>query len=545
MATCHGCGSTLDPTQEEVNQGVDEILEASLKDAIKHGEICPLCGHSKAVPASHRKSVQFGLLLVVLIVVSGLAVAYYAYRDTERQAAVQEALEQLQLNSDVKQLLGTPITLQGKILGQVKKDETGWHEVRLSIPVHGPKADGVAQISGGRENGPWKFTTLEVVVAKEHKRVDLITGKVVEFSPDAYEEVHTQPGLAPEYAPADAPPPRWNGEFPCVFAVAGPASAPQIGSCAEPVPMTLASRTPVDRLEADLRTGKFILRQTDLFISEAGIQVPLTRTYTAQDWIHRNHMHAFGLNANHPYDIAPLGTRNPYTEQFLALEDSDFLYFPRASKGTGYTDAVYRHTETSTSFYKATTRWDGNGWEMKLQDSSMIHFPESYNAKNMAQGAPTEMTDTKGNKIQLVRDPKRNLKEILTPGGRSIKFTYDDHDRIVRAQDDREQWVNYRYDSAGRLTDVVNSIGHARHYTYDGHLLTWVRDEKNRMLIHNSYEGDWLVQQGFANGDVYRYNYHLSGNSKYAEQATITLPDGSVRTLRTGDSVSEFVKRIR
>ena len=39
MATCRGCGSTLDPTQEEVNQGVDEILEASLKDAIKHGEI--------------------------------------------------------------------------------------------------------------------------------------------------------------------------------------------------------------------------------------------------------------------------------------------------------------------------------------------------------------------------------------------------------------------------------------------------------------------------------------------------------------------------
>lgn len=545
MATCRGCGSVLDPTQEEVNQAVDEILEASLKDAIKHGEICPLCGHSKAVPASHRKSVQFGLLLAVLIAVSGLAVAYYAYRHTERQGAAQEALKQIKSNSDVRQLLGTPITLQGKILGQVRHDETGWHEVKLTIPVHGPKADGVVRISGGRENGPWKFTTLEVVVSKEHKRVDLITGKVVELSPDAYQEVHTEPVLVPEYIPADAPPPRWNGEFPCVFEVAGPASAPQIGSCATPIPMSLASRAPVDRFEADLRTGKFILRQTDLFISEADIHVPLTRTYTAQDWIHPNPMHAFGLNANHRYDIAPLGTRNPYTEQFLALEDGDFLYFPRASKGTGYADAVYRHTETSTSFYKATTRWDGNGWEMKLHDGSMIHFPESYNAKNVAQGAPTEITDTKGNQIQLIRDPKRNLREILTPLGRSIKFAYDDHDRIVRVQDDRGHWVNYIYDSAGLLTDVLNSAGHARHYTYDGRLLTWVRDEKNRVLIRNSYQGDWLVQQEFANGDVYRYSYDLSGNSKYAEQVTIALPDGSLRTLRTGDSVSEFIKSIR
>lgn len=545
MANCRGCGSVLDPTQEEVNQAVDEILEASLKDAIKHGEVCPLCGHSKAVPVSHRKSVQFGLLLAVFIVVSGLAVAYYVYRDTERVAAAQEALKQIQSNSEVKQLLGIPITLQGKILGQVKQDETGWHEVKLSIPVHGPKADGIVQISGGRENGPWKFTTFEVVVPKEHKRVDLITGRVVELSPDAYVEVHTQPILAPEYILADAPPPRWNGEFPCVFAVAGPASAPQIGSCATPAPMSLASGSPVDRFEADLRTGKFILRQTDLFISEAGIQVPLTRTYTAQEWIHSNPMHAFGLNANHPYDIAPLGTRNPYTEQFIALEDGDFLYFPRISKGTGYANATYRHTETSTSFYKAMTRWDGNGWETKLQDGSTIHFPESYNARNMAQGAPTEMTDTKGNKIQLMRDPKRNLQEILTPGGRSLKFTYDDHDRIVRAQDYRGHWVNYIYDSAGRLTDVVNSAGHARHYIYDGRLLTWVRDEKNRVLIHNSYQGDWLVQQEFANGEVYRYSYDLSGNSRYAEQVNITLPDGSVRTLRTGESVSEFIKRIR
>jgi hypothetical protein len=58
----------LELAESDVNQGVNEILEASLKDAIKHGEICPLCGHSKAQPVSQRKSVQFGMLLAILLI---------------------------------------------------------------------------------------------------------------------------------------------------------------------------------------------------------------------------------------------------------------------------------------------------------------------------------------------------------------------------------------------------------------------------------------------------------------------------------------------
>src|SRR5579862_7267948 len=106
MSNCRGCGTVLDPTQSEVNQGVDEILEASLKDATKHGEICPLCGHSKAQPISHRKSVQFGLLLALLLIGSGLAVAYWMHRDTERQVAAREAINQIESNPQAIALLG-------------------------------------------------------------------------------------------------------------------------------------------------------------------------------------------------------------------------------------------------------------------------------------------------------------------------------------------------------------------------------------------------------------------------------------------------------
>jgi YD repeat-containing protein len=53
-------------------------------------------------------------------------------------------------------------------------------------------------------------------------------------------------------------------------------------------------------------------------------------------------------------------------------------------------------------------------------------FPESYNAKNLAQGATTEMIDATGNHLELRRDPQRNLQEIRTPHGHWIRFAYDD-----------------------------------------------------------------------------------------------------------------------
>lgn len=248
---------------------------------------------------------------------------------------------------------------------------------------------------------------------------------------------------------------RFDGNFPCVsVSAAGANTSPQLGTCAIPTTHTES----VNRFEADLRDGTFVLQETDLRINDV-FDVPLTRSYRSNDWIHPNHVHAFGRNSNHPYDIAPVGSRNPYTFQMLLLEDGEFLYFDRTSKGSGYADAVYMHTETSTRFYKATQQWNGSGWTMKLADGSEILFPESYNAKNMAQGAPIEMRDARGNRLELRRDGKRNLQEIRTPHRRWIRFNYDDLSRIKRAETDGGDSAQYEYNSDGMLTSVVLSSG--------------------------------------------------------------------------------------
>ena len=79
---------------------------------------------------------------------------------------------------------------------------------------------------------------------------------------------------------------------------------------------------------------------------------------------------------------------------------------------------------------------------------------------------------------------------------------------------------------------------------YEKGLLTWARDEKGRLLVRNTYDPDWIVEQTFGNGQTIRYNYELSKNGKYAERVVVTLPDGSTKTVETTNSVSYVYKRM-
>jgi YD repeat-containing protein len=249
----------------------------------------------------------------------------------------------------------------------------------------------------------------------------------------AERRIHPNPQVLALLNRTDATSPSLDGGFPCVSAsLMGTEVAPQLGTCAMPE----KPAGPVDRFEADLRYGHFILRQSDLYINDI-FEVPLTRSYNSGDYLHRNRVHAFGKNTNHPFDVAPIGSRFPYTYQMIVLEDGDFIFLPRVSEGTRFEDAVYQHTETSTRFYKAVTAWNGDGWTTWMTDGSLIIFPEAYYSTNAAQGAAVEMRDAQGNTLKLLRDGKRNLLEIRTPNQHSIKFTYDELSRITRAQDDQ------------------------------------------------------------------------------------------------------------
>jgi uncharacterized protein (UPF0333 family) len=65
--------------------------------------------------------VQFGLLLMAVLIASGIAIAYRVCRNTERQAAVQAAWKQVEANPQVREVLGEHTAIDGNVVG----DEAG------------------------------------------------------------------------------------------------------------------------------------------------------------------------------------------------------------------------------------------------------------------------------------------------------------------------------------------------------------------------------------------------------------------------------------
>jgi YD repeat-containing protein len=343
--------------------------------------------------------------------------------------------------------------------------------------------------------------------------------------------------ILPEDIRGATVPPRLDGTHPCVFAVASAdGTAGSLGRCATPT-----ERADVlDRFEVDLRYGAFVIRQSDLLLDDDS-RIPLTRSYISRDWAGMTRMHAFGRNSNHSFDIAPVGNKSPYTYLMLALEDGDVLYYKRISKGDGFENAVYLHTETSTSFYLSTIAWNGKGWTLKLKNGLEMHFPEASKALSLAQCAASEIVDPSGDTLTLKRDKNRNLEEVRSLSGHRFHFSYDDAGRILEAENDGGRSVRYRYNDGGMLKDAMSSSGRKRHYEYDGVLMTAIVDESGRTLIRNGYKDGLLVEQHYTNGEVYRFSYVWDPQKAFLNRVVITFPNGRREELSLADSVPEVV----
>ena len=563
--SCTGCGSTVDEevspgfAQEQIDAAVDQVLTASLADSRRHGGVCPLCGHAELPTLwmrlfrGSRTFLRATLFACGVALIFGVCIALW-WEGSERSSATAAALYQLRTNTLAVGLIGLPMKLEPWVGGGVTRDETGWKEAHLKLLVSGPRGEATLDVRGDKAGEQWHFSTFEVVLEKQRKKLDLVSGRTVTYEPDVYVDVHTMAARTAEYLRTTVPPPTLDGTFPCVSASLASlnlrssghgkeTSAPLLGRCLMPLGLAGASKDgDLDRVEVDLRDGSFVMRQTDLSIAGA-FPALLTRSYRSDDWLARDRSHAFGNNSNHPFDIAPLGDRNPYTYQLLALEDGDSLFFERISKGSGYADAVYQHSETSSRFYKATQSWNGEGWTLRLADGSEMRFPESYNADNLAQGAAILLRDPAGNELRLGRDRRRNLREILASQGHWIRFEYDDHARIVTARDDAGAWSAYTYNMEGMLVSVVFSSGRERHYTYEGPRLMTVANERGRVLLRNTYEDRFLVGQQYADGSVLRFRYELDPGHFWFRSASVTMPDGTQHTVDTGASVPAWLRR--
>ncbi len=291
---------------------------------------------------------------------------------------------------------------------------------------------------------------------------------------------------------------------------------------------SLKHDSPVNQFEVNLSTGKFIVRQTDLF-SAGTMPISLTRTYDSFDSMSQS----FGIGAMQTYDVAPVGSRFPYTYIDLILEDGERVHFERISKGSGYVDAIYEHRSTSSKeFFGARIHWNGDGWDLMLPSGGTFVFPESYSVHTFSQAATTEIRSASGQRIKVNRSRNGDIENVISSLGHRIDFSYDDSGRIVEARDDMGNDRQYNYDSDGRLEFASSANSILYEFAYYHALMTRIMDGRGNTILGITYHPHGRVAEvQLAGGDVYRFTYDLDSQDSVV-RTTVVAPDGTTKEFK-------------
>ena len=283
----------------------------------------------------------------------------------------------------------------------------------------------------------------------------------------------------------------------------------------------------IEQYEVDLRSGRFVLRKTDLFVSDS-IPLALTRAYRQWD----DKSRAFGIGGNDSFDIFPYGDHFPYTYMELFLGDGETVHYDRISRGTSFSDFLAEHNGSPPLiFQKSQIGWNRDHWDMRFADGTVYRFPEAYGAKKGVDGALVGMRSPNGQEIKFVRDARHNLISVTSPGNHQIKFVYDEQDQIVDAMDDQGNEVNYSYETSGRLAEVRDRSGLRWRCFYDAYGMTKVQDARGQDILVNQYSLWRVSRMTLRDSGTYQLTYLVNRHGD-VEETMVTDPGGRQSTFR-------------
>jgi YD repeat-containing protein len=314
--------------------------------------------------------------------------------------------------------------------------------------------------------------------------------------------------------------------YPCLMIGRARASEPLRAAIQQCSP-ALNNAAVIEQYEVDLRSGRFTLRKTDLFIPD---RMPLALTRAYRQWDDKSR--AFGIGGNDSYDIFPYGDHFPYTYMELFLGDGETVHYDRISQGTSFADFLAEHTgKPPLIFEKSRIGWNRDHWDMRFADGTIYRFPEAYHAQRGVDGALVGMRDPNGDEIEFVRDARHNLVSLTSSAKHQIRFRYDEHDRIVEASDDRGNDMQYSYEPSGRLSEVHEGGKLAWNYSYDAYGMTRVQDAEGDDVVVNRYSWWRVSRMTVGKAGTYQFNYLVTRLGD-VEETMVTDPAGKETTFR-------------
>ena len=178
--------------------------------------------------------------------------------------------------------------------------------------------------------------------------------------------------------------------------------------------------------------------------------------------------------------------------------------------GTGLYDSVWEHNSSPSRFRGARLTFTGGPytWHLKLRDGTIYNFSNGGYYLNSIE-------DRYGNRLTINRTGAK-INRITSQHGRYVDFAYDTQGRIVTLTDAIGRVWTYDYFPVGHVNqNYLKRATYPDHtfeeYSYDsvGRMLT-VRDRRGNLMAANEYDTGSvrIKKQTLADGGVYQFALH-------------------------------------
>lgn len=211
----------------------------------------------------------------------------------------------------------------------------------------------------------------------------------------------------------------------------------------------------------DVADGVMLFGQVDLELSG-----PIPFTWERKWYSNSEYAGPLGHGWHHAYDSALLADAE---EVAVRLGDGRLVLFARPTADTAY--RVFNRLER----LELTLDSEGNYRVFSLDERR--HYCFAPLATDLDTYRLHRIEDANGFAIALTYDAQGQLRTLTDSAGRQVRLQLDAHGRVTALEVPEPigtgyfTAARYQYDEAGNLVAVVDALGYAVRYAYQGHLL--------------------------------------------------------------------------